>query len=181
MSLRIAFDLDGVLADMESELLRQATTLFGEQAIRQAQQLASPPVSKSLEDTAKEAPDAPEARPKSDQPKPEGEADEVPATRLHLTSRQMRRLWRHVESFPNFWETLDEMEPGMIAKFAETHDEHAQRIAGLVEASTQEAAPERRESLLDELKQSVEEFEGSHPRLVSFVTEYSAFLSALGI
>jgi len=69
----------------------------------------------------------------------------------------------------------------VIAKFAETHDEHAQRIAGLVEASTQEAAPERRESLLDELKQSVEEFEGSHPRLVSFVTEYSAFLSALGI
>ena len=28
--LRLAFDLDGVLADMESELVRQATMLFGE-------------------------------------------------------------------------------------------------------------------------------------------------------
>ena len=28
--LRIAFDLDGVLADMESELVRQAEILFGD-------------------------------------------------------------------------------------------------------------------------------------------------------
>ena len=69
----------------------------------------------------------------------------------------------------------------VIAKVAQTHDEDAQHIAGLVEASAQEPAPERRESLLDELKQSVERFEASHPDLVSFVTEYSAFLSALGI
>lgn len=69
----------------------------------------------------------------------------------------------------------------VIAKVAQTHDEDAQQIAGLVEQSAQEPAPERRESLLDELKQSVERFEASHPDLVSFVTEYSAFLSALGI
>jgi Domain of unknown function (DUF4404) len=69
----------------------------------------------------------------------------------------------------------------VIAKVAQTHDEDAQQIAGLVETSAQEPAPERRESLLDELKQSVERFEASHPDLVSFVTEYSAFLSALGI
>ena len=30
MPLRIAFDLDGVLADMKSELVRQAELLFGE-------------------------------------------------------------------------------------------------------------------------------------------------------
>ena len=72
----------------------------------------------------------------------------------------------------------------VIAKFAETNDEHAKRIAGLVEASAQEAAgknPERMESLLGELKQTVARFEASHPDLVSFVTEYSALLSALGI
>jgi len=69
----------------------------------------------------------------------------------------------------------------VIAKVAQTHDEDAQHIAGLVKASAQEPAPERRESLLHELKQSVERFEASHPDLVSFVTEYSAFLSALGI
>lgn len=72
----------------------------------------------------------------------------------------------------------------VIANFAETHDEHAQHVAGLVEASAHEAAgknPERMESLLGELRQSVKRFEASHPDLVSFVTEYSAFLSALGI
>ena len=72
----------------------------------------------------------------------------------------------------------------VIARFAETNDEHAQHIAGLVEASAHEATgknPERMESLLGELKQSVQRFEASHPDLVSFVTEYSGFLSALGI
>lgn len=72
----------------------------------------------------------------------------------------------------------------VIANFAQTNDEHAQHITGLVEASAQEAArknPERLESALGELKHSVEKFEASHPDLVSFVTEYSAVLSALGI
>ena len=72
----------------------------------------------------------------------------------------------------------------VIAKFAETHDEHAQHIAGLVEQSAHAASdksPDRLEKILDELKQSVQRFEASHPDLVSFVTEYSALLSALGI
>lgn len=72
----------------------------------------------------------------------------------------------------------------VIEKFAQTHDEHAQHIAGLVEASAHEAArknPERLDSVLRELKKSVERFEASHPDLVSFITEYSGFLSALGI
>ena len=72
----------------------------------------------------------------------------------------------------------------VIAKFAQTNDEHAQHIAGLVEASAHEAAgknPEKLESSLGELKNSVQRFEASHPELFSFVTEYSALLSALGI
>ena len=77
MSLRIAFDLDGVLADMESELLRQATILFGEQAIRRAQQLQPPAAAEgqTLADTAKEAVDATDERPTSDPPKSEGARD----------------------------------------------------------------------------------------------------------
>lgn len=74
----------------------------------------------------------------------------------------------------------------VIAKFAQTNDEDAQRIAGLVEASAQEAArkeqrPEYLKKRLQELKQAVENFEASHPDLVAFVTEYTGFLSALGI
>jgi enoyl-CoA hydratase/carnithine racemase len=71
-----------------------------------------------------------------------------------------------------------------IAKISETHQEHAQTIAKLVEASAHEATkkePEAVRGLLGELERSVKKFEASHPDLVAFVTEYSAFLSALGI
>ncbi len=35
---------------------------------------------------------------------------------LNMTSRQQRRLWRHVESIDSFWESLQEIEPGAIAQ-----------------------------------------------------------------
>jgi ABC-type transporter Mla subunit MlaD len=71
-----------------------------------------------------------------------------------------------------------------IAKFAETNQQHAQHITGLVEQSAHAASGKKREHLdriLQELKESVRRIEASHPDLASFVTEYSAFLSALGI
>ena len=73
-----------------------------------------------------------------------------------------------------------------VAQISQTHREHAESIARLVEASAHEATrqekrPENLNRLSNELRQSVENFEGSHPRLVAFVTEYSALLSALGI
>jgi uncharacterized coiled-coil DUF342 family protein len=73
-----------------------------------------------------------------------------------------------------------------IARVAQTHEEGAQSIAKLVEASTQMAAhkhrrPELLENVLRELRQSVEKYEASHPELVASVTKYSAMLSALGI
>ena len=80
---------------------------------------------------------------------------------------------------------LSKLKPA-IAKVSKTHREDAQSIARLVEASTQETIraqkkPERSKRLSHELKRSVENFEASHPELVAFVTEYSGFLSALGI
>jgi len=105
---------------MESELLRHATMLFGEQAIRQAQPLQSPALSEpqTLADTAIDAVDAPDERPPADAPKAEGAPNEPPATGLQLTSRQQRRLWRHVESIDGYWESLTEIEPGVIARLA---------------------------------------------------------------
>src|ERR1700736_593015 len=55
-----------------------------------------------------------------------------------------------------------------IAKASETHQEHAENIARLVEASAHEAAraerkPESIKNLLRELKQSVENFEAARP------------------
>jgi len=80
---------------------------------------------------------------------------------------------------------LSKLKPA-IAKVSQTHREDAQSIARLVEASTQETLraqkkPDLIKRLSRELKKSVQNFEASHPELVAFVTEYSAFLSAMGI
>ncbi|PYK37210.1 MAG: hypothetical protein DME60_12795 [Verrucomicrobia bacterium] len=80
---------------------------------------------------------------------------------------------------------LSKLKPA-IAKVSQTHREDAQSIARLVEASAQETIraqkkPEPAKGHLHELKQFVRNFEASHPDLVAFVTEYTGFLSALGI
>ncbi len=79
---------------------------------------------------------------------------------------------------------LSKLKPA-IAKVSETHHEDAQSIARLVEASTHETIraekePELSKSPLHELKQSVQNFEASHPQLAAFVNQYSTLLSALG-
>ena len=80
---------------------------------------------------------------------------------------------------------LSKLKPA-IAKVSQTHHEDARSIARLVEASAKETIraqtkPELNKRLLHELKQSVENFEASHPQLAAFVTQYSTVLSALGI
>jgi hypothetical protein len=37
---------------------------------------------------------------------------------LHLTARQQMQLWDHVKKIENFWSTLPELEPGIIARIA---------------------------------------------------------------
>ena len=110
MALRIAFDLDGVLADMESELGRQAEMLFGETMAQRLRERAA---------GAAAPPDAADA---SDEP-PTGNLagtliDEPPVRTLKMTPRQQRRLWRHVEAIEDFWLTLSEMEPGIVERVA---------------------------------------------------------------
>jgi ABC-type transporter Mla subunit MlaD len=80
---------------------------------------------------------------------------------------------------------LSKLKPA-IAKVSETHHEDAKSIARLVEASAHETIraekkPEQSKNLLDELKQSVRNFEASHPQLTAVVNQYSTLLSALGI
>ena len=53
------------------------------------------------------------AKDATSEPGPPVELDAVPTVvKLQMTSRQERRLWRHVEAIENFWETLTEIEPG---------------------------------------------------------------------
>jgi hypothetical protein len=109
MALRIGFDLDGVLADMESELVRQSEILFGE------------PMTRRLEERAAESGPAAEAASavQTAQGAAAAAAESAPAVaRLNMTARQQRRLWHHVESIENFWEGLAELEPGVIQRLA---------------------------------------------------------------
>jgi hypothetical protein len=102
VNLRIAFDLDGVLADMEAELVRQAKLLFGDS-------VAAPVPAIADTESATDAAIEPDAEP----------AENTPTVlKLRMTGRQQRRLWKHVESIDGFWETLDEIEPGAISRIA---------------------------------------------------------------
>jgi hypothetical protein len=108
MPLRIAFDLDGVLADMEGELVRQAEAIFGQATTRRLLgrgAIADPPP------PAQDAPDSGDAAGAAADGAP-------PLLKLQMTSRQQRRLWHHVETIDNFWETLEEFEPGVIQQLA---------------------------------------------------------------
>lgn len=97
MALRIGVDMDGVLADMDSAIAREAAALFG------------PTLTES-------PPPAPSA------PTPDSalqEAEDTPLRReLQLTGRQRRQLWRHIRSIDGFWESLDEIEPGSVARLS---------------------------------------------------------------
>jgi len=107
MPFRIGCDMDGVLADMDAELLRQAEALFGERIARASQKSPEPPPAET-EPTEAAASDASDVPPES----------MPPPIRLQLTSRQERRLWRHVATIENFWEGLTEIEPGVVARLA---------------------------------------------------------------
>lgn len=66
------------------------------------------------------------------------------------------------------------------------HREDAESIARFAQASVYEATREKKkpnvlEAALHGLKQSVEEFEASHPELVGLVTEFSTVLANMGL
>jgi len=107
VALRIAFDLDGVVADMESALVAEAETLFGEAMTRRLE----------IDADGAAAASASEADSLSDGSAPEADAT-PPLVRLRMTSRQQRRLWRHVETIENFWEGLNAIEPDVIPRLA---------------------------------------------------------------
>ena len=122
LALRIAFDLDGVLADMETELVRQTEILFGAAMTRVLQANASSGQDAADSPATPDAgtgPPATAAEPIAAPAAAEPSADAAPRlVRLRMTARQERRLWRHVQSIDGFWETLHEIEPGVVARLA---------------------------------------------------------------
>lgn len=103
--MRVAFDLDGVLADLHTPFLRTAQRVFPDldwPALADAEETASPP------------PDA-EAPPDEDAPNP--------TSGPHLSRRQTDAVWRELTKTTDFWESLEEIESGAIARLATVADE----------------------------------------------------------
>lgn len=125
MPLRVGFDLDGTVADMYFALHREAVKLFGEDVLRKAAYKTSKPQEAGKEQAGGETKDA--ASPPSDKQalaeklaKSEDDSTTLAMQELHLTARQQMQLWDHVKKVENFWTTLPELEPGIIARIAKT-------------------------------------------------------------
>ena len=105
MPLRVGFDLDGTVADMYFALRREAINLFGDAVMRAPVEASKP------QEAGKELSAAPRA---------EDDTASLSIQELHLTARQQKQLWDHVKQIENFWNSLPELEPGIIARIAKT-------------------------------------------------------------
>lgn len=97
-SLRIAFDMDGVLADMHAALAVEAERIFTEHEESTVH---------ALETAIEQEPPAPPRIPRLPGP-----------PHLTLTARQTDTLWERVAGTENFWEGLAETEPGIVGRLA---------------------------------------------------------------
>lgn len=105
--MRIACDLDGVLADLHTAFVAAAIRLYPEldsPALRAPEVGASPP-------------------PEQAEPQKEPPVPAIPSlTELPISGRQVDAVWRALARVENFWETLSELEPGAIKTLAALAD-----------------------------------------------------------
>jgi hypothetical protein len=111
VSLRIAFDLDGTLADLHAALEHAAGA--------EEQQLPVPG------GTGDEPGGQPEVSPE--------EARLEPPALQSLSGRRQRQIWDSVLATENFWEGLDEIEPGIVARIAALADERGWEVIFLTQ------------------------------------------------
>jgi hypothetical protein len=112
MSLRIACDLDGTLADMDAGLQREAERLFGPEVDLHASPARRLESAEDVEEEIAEAPAVDVA--------PGG----GPSPRRALTRTELRKLWAHVGQIENFWLSLAEVEAGAVAQLSAAAARH---------------------------------------------------------
>jgi hypothetical protein len=111
--MRIAFDLDGVLADMHAALQREARRVFAPTEAALAAERLEKAVTAPVREDGVTGAGASDLAPRVARDTASAEPGD-----LNLTSEQEARLWRHVRRITNFWDTLDEMDAGAVARLA---------------------------------------------------------------
>ena len=96
--MRLGFDLDGTVADLQGALAREARRLFPN--------IDPETLPRSV---ASEAPSGDDGA---------DPTDDTVFTVSALSSRQQQELWTAVCARENFWETLTELEPGSLAQLS---------------------------------------------------------------
>jgi hypothetical protein len=128
MVFRVAFDLDGVLADLDRAMLDLATRLFGSVELEPTGLDPSPPG--SGRGTAVEPRGSDQADATADSE--EEQAIPVPP-RMHLSRGQQRLLWDAARETENFWETLPELEKGAVARLTRLAEERGWEVVFLTQ------------------------------------------------
>ena len=100
--MRLGFDLDGTVADLQGALAREARRVFPD--------VDPGSLPRSL--SSERQPEEPESTPAES-------SDQPDFAMSALSSRQQRELWSLVCSRENFWETLDEIEPGALRRLSD--------------------------------------------------------------
>lgn len=112
--LRIAFDMDGTLADLSSAYDELEERLFG--AADAEHERPAPEIREAEqheESTAKPPAEATVGRPPRER---------RPGAQAAISSRD--RVWRTIEATPDFWTTLKPLEQGAVQRLYELTDEH---------------------------------------------------------
>jgi len=132
--MRIAFDLDGVLADLHTVYVQAAVRLFPEldrAAIAAADVGASPPGPLG---------------PPDDEPKLEEAPVVDPTAGVAVSRRQSSAIWDHFGGVENFWQGLAEIEVGAIARLAAVAEERRWEVLFITSRPTTAGATVQRQS-----------------------------------
>lgn len=107
--MRLGFDLDGTVADLHRALAQEARRLFPDVDPAAVPSSAAPVATTNganVDETASAAP------------------EEQQVSFGALSARQQRDIWNAVCQRENFWETLDEIEPGSLARLYQLVQQH---------------------------------------------------------
>jgi hypothetical protein len=123
VGIRIGFDLDGVLADMDAAVTGVTERLFG---------AGSAPLPPEDIDASAEAIEA--------------AGEQAPAAEAVTAPSRRRDVWREISGTENFWESLAETEAGVVSRLAGLADEHGWEIVFLTQRPPTSGATVQRQS-----------------------------------